>query len=158
VSVDENSKVDVTTVVTSGSETANHFRAPEFTPVLLCGSCCSYSFSKSTKKRSWAWRECVTLQNMLPTMIHGQAFCIITWQLPIEGAPLSINQIGAAVYQWCEFKSHRGKNKIWQLKNLVLTLFGLIFRRIYTLYIVFIYYWTSHPIYSWNTADWTKPC
>jgi len=28
-----------------------------------------------------------------------------------------------------------GRTKIWQLKNLILTLFGLIFRRIYIYYI-----------------------
>jgi hypothetical protein len=38
----------------------------------------------------------------------------------------------AAVYQLCEFKSRRGKNKnLTAKKNLILTLFGLIFRRIY---------------------------
>ena len=36
---------------------------------------------------------------------------------------------GAAVYQWCEFKSCRGKNNY--LTALILTLFGLIFRHIY---------------------------
>ena len=45
---------------------------------------------------------------------------------------------GAAVYQWCEFKSRRGRTKIYQLKDLILTLFGLIFRRIY-IYIYCIY-------------------
>jgi hypothetical protein len=35
------------------------------------------------------------------------------------------------VYQWCDFKSRRGKNKNLSFKDLILTLFGLIFRRIY---------------------------
>jgi hypothetical protein len=50
-----------------------------------------------------------------------------------------LEMIGAAVYQWCEFKSRRGKTNIWQLKDLILTLFGLIFRRIY----IYIYLYTS---------------
>ena len=38
------------------------------------------------------------------------------------------------MYQWCEFKSCRGKNKnLTAQKNLILTLFGLIFRRIYNI-------------------------
>jgi hypothetical protein len=36
--------------------------------------------------------------------------------------------IGAAVYQMCELKFRRRKNKIWQLKHLV-----LILRRIYNI-------------------------
>jgi hypothetical protein len=33
---------------------------------------------------------------------------------------------------WAQIR--RGKNKIWHLKNLIITLFGLIFRRIYNIW------------------------
>jgi hypothetical protein len=42
------------------------------------------------------------------------------------------------MYQWCELKSRRGKNKIWQLKNLIRTLFGLILRRIYIIFSIYL--------------------
>ena len=38
----------------------------------------------------------------------------------------------------CELKSRRRKNKIWQLKNLILTLFGLIFGRIYIIFSIYL--------------------
>ena len=51
----------------------------------------------------------------------------------VQGAGHKV--IGAAVYQWCEFKSCRGKNKICQLKDLPgISNTGLIFR----LYILFV--------------------
>ena len=44
-----------------------------------------------------------------------------------------------------------GRTKIWQLKNLILTLFGLIFRRIYIyIYNVYIKYQKSFIIFTMN--------
>jgi hypothetical protein len=44
----------------------------------------------------------------------------------------------------------KGRTKIWQLKNLILTLFGLIFRRIYILFLKFVklydWLWSGHMI------------
>jgi hypothetical protein len=43
---------------------------------------CDYSFSK-LQIGSLTWRELCTLQTRYLTLVHGQAFRINTWQLPI---------------------------------------------------------------------------
>ena len=52
-------------------------------------------FSKSKKKRSVAYRERTYSLNTLPTMIHGRAFRVITWQSGREGSPYP--QLGYAL-------------------------------------------------------------
>ena len=55
-------------------------------------------FSKLTKEVfsvHRAWR----LSNMLPTMVHGQAFCIITWQSSIKWTTL-IHHLGTRYQLW----------------------------------------------------------
>ena len=79
----------------------------------------------------YAW---VFLLSIFILHLHWLAKCLLFTVTDQDIVFLVPDSCWAAVYQWCELKSRRGKNKIWQLKNLIIALFGLIFKRIYNIW------------------------
>jgi hypothetical protein len=79
----------------------------------------------------YAW---VFLLSIFILHLHWLAKCLLSTVTDQDIVFLVPDSCWAAVYQWCELKSRRGKNKIWQLKNLIIALFGLIFKRIYNMW------------------------